>query len=150
MYFLRNSRGYTFIESIFQLVVLILFAHVLVFIVLWFTQFQKIEVIQDELNWELFVIDIREYLERAQQFKIINNGQAIQFQVLDEGEIRVFIVEKSTTNHIRKRAPTGGNEIMLPYVREIMFTAFAHELHMTLQMVNGQKRERVFIVPMVE
>ncbi|MER2191139.1 MAG: competence type IV pilus minor pilin ComGF [Solibacillus sp.] len=150
MRFLKNCRGYTFVEAIFQLIIIVLFAHVMLFILLWFAQFQNIEAMQAELNWELFVIDVRDYLKEARQFNVINDGRAIRFQVVADGDLRSFIVEKSTTDHIRKRAPAGGNEIMLPYVKEINFAVISHELHMTLQMIDGQKRERIFIVPMDE
>lgn len=148
MHFLNDTRGYTLLEAIFQLLMLVIFAHLLVWILLWFTQFQQLEVMQDEVNWELFVVDVRTYLEQAQQVAVINNGQAIQFRVFEEGESRLLIVEKSTTNHIRKRVPMGGHEIMLPYANEIKFDLQFQELSMQVQMNNGQKRERIFIVPM--
>lgn len=150
MHYVREARGYTLVEMLFQLVVVILFAHLLVFIVLWYAKFQDVEAMQQSTNWELFVVDIRDYLAEAKKFSVIQNGQAIQFDVLDEGVMRTFIVEKSATNHIRKRSLLGGNEIMFSHVQAILFTIEGNYLRMELQLVNGQERERIFIVPKIE
>lgn len=146
MHFLKREQGYTFVEAIFQLVVLSLFAHFIFLIISWFSQVQNLESLQEDLNWELFVLDIREYLEQATEFRVINNGLAIQFNVDgDEGK-RTFFIEKSKS-YMRKRSLLGGNEIMLTYVESAAFRVKAHELYLKVKMSNGDERERVFIVP---
>lgn len=150
MYFLTNARGYTFVEALFQLMIALLFAHVITYIILWIAHIQKIETIQNDVNWELFVVDVREYVREAKHLTLIQNGQAMQFRVLDQGEERIFIIEKSPTNHVRKRSNLGGNEIMLPYVKKMTISMDSPTLNVQVEMLNGQKRERMFIVSSVE
>lgn len=146
MHFLKGERGYTMIEAIFQLVVLVLFAQIVFFIVHWFYDYQDVESMQHDVNWNLFALDLHENLAQMYQFEVIQNGNGIRFDVLEEGNYRTFIIEKST-NHIRKRSLLGGNEVMLGFVDTAHFDVVGHELHLEVAMKNGQERERIFIVP---
>ena len=140
-----NERGYTLIESIFQLVVVMLFAQLIILIFMWFAQFQAIDKMKDDVNWELFVLDVHIYLENAREFRLVS-PTAIRVDTNIKNEQRIFIIEKSE-KHIRKKSELGGNEIMLGYVDKAQFSVNGHELLLQVTMKNGATRERVFIVP---
>lgn len=141
-----DEAGYTFIEAIFQLIVFMLFAQIFILIIMWFSQFQAIEKMKDQVNWELFVLDLNQYLLNTRQFELYRNGNGIKIDTLMSEEQKVYIIEKSE-KHIRKASEKGGNEIMLGFVEQADFSVRGNELLLKVTMKNGVKRERIFIVP---
>ncbi|MEK4229926.1 competence type IV pilus minor pilin ComGF [Solibacillus sp. FSL H8-0538] len=141
-----GDAGYTFIEAVFQLIVFMLFAQIVILIIMWFTQFQTIDKMKDQINWELFVFDVNQYLLHSKEFELLSRGAGIKVNAHMFGEQKIYIIEKSE-KHIRKASTLGGNEIMLGFVDSATFSVNGNELLLQVTMKNGVKRERIFIVP---
>lgn len=144
-----GERGYTFIEAFLQLFVLLLFAQLIFFIIQIFSTIQSFEERVYNIDYELFVYDLNQYLYNAIDFKAMNSGQALEITWLFEGEPKKYIIDKSE-KHIRKTTAAGGNEVMLANVDEIKFSIRGHELNLQMVLKNGNKRERLFIVPITK
>lgn len=140
-----NEQGFTLLETIFQLVVFVLFANVSLLLIFWFRDTITIEEMKDDVNWELFVYDLNQYNERALSGKL-NSSVSLQLELIGESE-RYFTFERSE-HHIRKRSKKGGNEILLPYVDQWDLTVNGNEIFVKVVMKDGTRRERQLVMPL--
>ena len=73
-----DEQGYTLIESIFQLMVYVVFASFFVLLILWTTQFQDAAFAKEQTEWELFVQDMLSYIAEGDSVQVINEGFGIR------------------------------------------------------------------------
>ncbi|ATP41040.1 competence protein ComGF [Solibacillus sp. R5-41] len=142
-----DERGFTFLESIFQLIIFILFANISLLLIFGFREIITLEKMKEEVNWELFIYDLNQYNERSLTGKL-NSSTSLQLELIDEVD-RYFIFDRSGL-HIRKRSNKGGNEILLPYVDVWDLTIEGNELLVKVVMRDGTKRERRLVLPLAK
>ncbi|MEG0384214.1 competence type IV pilus minor pilin ComGF [Solibacillus cecembensis] len=142
-----NEQGFTFLESIFQLMIFILFANISLLLIFWFREIITLEKMTEEVNWELFIYDLNQYNERTLTGKL-NSSTSLQLELIDEAD-RYFIFDRSEF-HIRKRSNLGGNEILLPYVDLWSLTVDGNELLVKVVMRDGTRRERRLVMPLAD
>ena len=143
-----NERGFTLLESIFQLIIFILFANISLLLIFWFRDIIMLEKMKDEANWDLFIYDLNQYNERSVTGKL-NSATSIQMELLDAEDGKYFIFNRSE-RHILKHSNLGGNEILLPYVRAWSLTVDGNELLVKVVMQDGTRRERRLVMPLVK
>lgn len=141
-----SERGFTLLESLFQLTVFVLFTAISLLILIWVRDLQQLEKMKDEVNWELFVYDLHQYNMNSASGRVLNSNM-LQLEMLNDPGERLFVFDKSE-EHLRKRSNKGGNEIMLPFVKEWELTIVENELNMRVVMKNGTKRERNLVLPL--
>ena len=143
---LLNERGFTLLESLFQLTVFVLFTAISLLILLWIRDLQQLEMMKDEVNWELFVYDLHQYNMNSASGKVLN-ANMLQLEIVNDPEERLFVFDKSE-KHLRKRSNKGGNEIMLPFVKEWELAIVDNDVNMRVVMQNGTARERNLVLPL--
>lgn len=141
-----NQRGFTLLESLFQLTVFVLFTSISLLIFIWVRDLQQIEMMKDEVNWELFVYDLHQYNMNSASGRVLNSKQ-LQLETANDPEERLFVFDKSEA-HLRKRSNKGGNEIMLPFVEKWELAIIENEVNMKVVMQNGTERERNLVLPL--
>lgn len=143
-----NERGFTLLESLFQLTVFSLFASISVLIFIWLRDIQQLQQMKQEANWEFFVYDLHQYNLNSLS-GLVMNGETLRLEILNDPEDRNFIFEKSE-NHIRKRSNKGGNEILLPYVDQWRLDVVGNEIIMKVVMQDQSEKERVLVLPIAK
>lgn len=143
-----NEQGFTFLESIFQLMIFILFANISLLLIFWFRDIITLEKMKDEANWELFIYDLNQYNERSVRGKLTSTS-SIQMELLDAEDGSYFVFNRSEL-HIRKRSNLGGNEILLPYVDSWNLAVIGNELLVKVVMRDGTRRERRLVMPLAD
>ena len=141
-----NERGFTLLESLFQLTVFTLFSAISLLLLLWVRDLQQLEMMKDEVNWELFVYDLHQYNMNSASGRVLNSNM-LQLEILNDPEERLFVFDKSE-EHLRKRSNKGGNEIMLPFVEKWELEIVENEVNMRVVMKSGTKRERDLVLPL--
>lgn len=141
-----NERGFTLLESLFQLTVFTLFSAISLLLLLWVRDLQQLETMKDEVNWELFVYDLHQYNMNSASGRVLNSNM-LQLEILNDPEERLFVFDKSE-EHLRKRSNKGGNEIMLSFVEKWELEIVENEVNMRVVMKNGTKRERDLVLPL--
>jgi competence protein ComGF len=142
---LAEERGFTLLESIFQLLIFILFASISLLIISWFRQIYVLDASKNDVNWELFIYDLLQYNELSTTGSVIGTKQ-LHLEMLDESDGRYFIFDKSD-KHLRKTTNRGGNEIMLPNVKNWDLVVMGNELLIKVVMEDGTIRERKMVLP---
>jgi len=139
-----NERGYTLLEALFQLVVFVFIAHLVVFIMLWFAE-MKITVLSDEQSkWELFVYDLNMYVNDVSSFTIRKDQKRITFQAVDT----IHHID-CYSNMIRDQV-NGGHVPMLIGINKCEFKFEKDMLTVAVELPSGIKKERSFYVPVIE
>lgn len=141
-----NERGFTLLESLLQLIVLVLFTSISVLLILWAKDIQNIDQIKHDINWELFVYDLQQYNQNSLSGAVLSS-KLIKFEPANDAENREFFFELPG-NHIRKRSNKGGNEIMLPFAKQLHFEQQGSEILMKVVTEDGKLRERILVLPL--
>ncbi|AWE08003.1 competence protein ComGF [Lysinibacillus sp. 2017] len=148
---LQNDRGYTLLESLFQLMVFMIFASISVLMIIWFRDLYNLEKKKDDVNWELFVYDINQYNEQSISGTLTDN-ETLQMVFLtdpNEQDDRVYNFKLSDA-HLYKSSRNGGYEIMLPFVENWDLTVDGSTILMKVVMKDGSIRERRIVKPYVQ
>lgn len=143
---IKNERGFTLLESLFHLAVLLLFASISLLIIIWLRELQNIHHVKQDVNWELFVYDVHQYNENSLSGEMVS-PKILMFEAANDPENRAFFIEQPH-NHVRKRSNKGGNEIMLPNVQSFQYQQVGNEIIMKVVTEDGKLRERVIVRPL--
>lgn len=135
-----NEKGFSLIESIFQLMIFAAFIQLVVLFFYW-----KIPI-EDQYSashavWEMFVADIQDELVHVQKIEVQKNGQGIQFTT-ERGRINIG----RNQNVIRKTVDGTGHVPFLTEVSEVQFTLEESNLVISAILIDGTRKERDFQV----
>lgn len=148
---LQNDRGYTLLESVFQLMVFMIFASISVLMIIWFRDLYNLEKMKEDVNWELFIYDINQYNEQSISGSLVDNKTLQMIFLTDPNELgdRVFNF-KLSESHLYKSSKNGGYEIMLPFVKNWSLKVDGSTILMKVVMKDGTVRERSIIKPKIQ
>jgi len=137
----RNELGYSFLEALFQLMIMGIFLQFVVLFFYWKTPIER--QLQDyySTEWELFAIDLQALLVNVEDFNVLMGDRAISF-TNERGKIEV-----GQNNYvIRKLTYSTGHIPLFTNVSSVVFTQYGHELNVEVTMLDGRKRERRFAI----
>ena len=136
-----TQDGYTFVDAILQLLVLLLFSQLILFYSVWFKQVEKHFFQSEPIEWELFSLEIENNLfgvtaieEQVSQtgIRFVKNGA--------EYDIECY------PSLIRKQRNRSGHEPMLIGVRKCKFQLLGDQVLIDVEFANGRKEARVYEV----
>lgn len=136
---LLTSRGYTLIDALVQLMLLFLFSNMIFFYYEWLQNSEKHLTQTEEMEFELFSIEIVPYLVNLQHVEEQSNRVGIRFRQSDEE----FDIE-FTGNLIRKQKNRLGHEPMLLHISKSQFQINGTKLKIAVVFESGLKKERVY------
>ncbi|KXH87450.1 competence type IV pilus minor pilin ComGF [Sporosarcina sp. HYO08] len=139
--YIKPNRGYTFVESIFQLVILTVFLHLLVLFFMWKGTVESSFPDHVSIEWELFAIDMQQMLSTIDHLEIRSEGTALRFL----GEQRRIDISRSNTV-IRKQVDGQGHVPLLTNVRTIQFEKTGDHLIVLVNTLGGESLERSFAI----
>lgn len=137
----HNQRGYTLIESLFQLAIFAVFVQLLVLFFLWKSPIEKQYSSMTNTAWELFVVDMQAALIDVHKFDIHANSRGLQL-VNNRGVIDI----EQNHNVIRKKVDGLGHVPFLTDVQSTIFTFDGTTLLIDVTMLDGTRKERDFAV----
>lgn len=138
---IKSNYGYTFVESIFQLVILTVFLHLLVLFFIWKGSVEERYPDNGSIEWELFAMDMQQMLLTIEQLDIRSGGTALR--LLNERG-RIDIARSNTV--IRKQIDGQGHVPLLTNVQSIQFEHTEDHLIVFVKTSSGKSIERSFIV----
>ncbi|WP_075618073.1 competence type IV pilus minor pilin ComGF [Paenisporosarcina indica] len=141
MRYVLTNRGYTLVDAIIQLVVLLLFSQLLMFYYVWFNQIENNFVLTEEIEWEMFALDMESYLSSVTTLEEQEDRTGIRFT--KDGQ--EFDIECSSTV-IRKQKFRLGHEIMLTGIKLCKLEVLQDQVVVQVEFSNGGKEVRTFEV----
>ncbi len=141
MYHIRRyESGFTLIEALFQLLFLVIFANLIVFIIAQFFELTSIKDQRIEADWEICVTDINRYFTVDSFIKLSDDGFTVSVTRNDQKYDIRFL------NQTLWKREKRGNETLLTGVKDARFSLNGNELVLTAKLENGVEKERIFIV----
>lgn len=142
---LLDAQGYTLLEALFQLFLLVmmvqlLLSHQTVMHTLKQAFYSK------DTAWETFVNDMQMYIDAAPE-PFYTTGTKEITRILHQSNGTFFVEKFNVGSQYIRRQKNTGNEPLLHNVSTMYVTIDAHELYMKITFLDGSVRERVFIVP---
>lgn len=141
MRYVLTSKGYTLVDAIIQLVVLLLFSQLLLLYYVWFNQIEKNFVLMEEIEWEMFSLDMESYLSNVTTLDEQVNQTGIRFTK----DAQEYDIECSSTV-IRKQKFQLGHEIMLTGIKLCKLKVAQDQVIVQVELSNGRKEVRTFEV----
>ncbi|TQR19558.1 competence type IV pilus minor pilin ComGF [Psychrobacillus vulpis] len=135
-----SERGYTLLEGIIQLSVLMLFTQVFAITIGWLHRMEENVTNPTDIEWALFVHDVETYLNNVEVLTL-QSDMGIRF--LKDGE--EFDIE-FYQDLIRKQKNRMGHEQMLLHVKSLLTNFDGQSLKFSVEFMNGIKKEHTFYV----
>lgn len=140
-----NEKGYSLLEALFQLVVFVIFSHIFVLIMLWFTEMKSTVLANEHMKWELFVYDMNMYFVDVTSFEVDKANSKITFRT-PNGRYSM----EHYQNIIRKQVGGLGHEPLLIGIKTCQFYYEDEELKIVVEFPNGILKERTYYVPIIK
>lgn len=154
---INNNDGYTFIESLFQMIVYVFFAQLFLLLILWTASFEGTALAKEHTEWELFINDLNTIISKGNNVEILGNGEGIRVfqpkEIVDTENVEdtMDVVDIVKYNEmIRKRINGVGHEPMLMETRKVKFFVNYDKLIVQVEFFTGLKKEREIYVPILK
>ncbi|MGI2326592.1 competence type IV pilus minor pilin ComGF [Planococcus sp. YIM B11945] len=137
---LRSEKGMLFLNSLFDLAVLLVLLPLIVLFFSFALSFSE-DLDAKQLEWLLFTEDLRSYLTQVDSVEAITSGSGIR--IIQQGT--EYDIE-SYANVLRKQKFREGHEIMLTGVKTCQFLLDGDRLTVQLEFSTGQREEAEYRV----
>lgn len=136
-----DERGYTFIESLFQLIILAILVQLFLLFFLWKAPIENQYTKMAATDWELFAVDMQRLLTDVQQIQVYPTGRGITFS-----NKRGIIDVEQGAGVIRKKVYGQGHVPVLTNVRSVIFYLDGSTLFADVTLLDGSRKERGFAI----
>lgn len=143
---MKSNKGFTFIESMFQLIVLLLFSQFFGFIYSWFHQIDS-NLNSQEATWEMFIFELQQYINDSSEVTLPNANSVVHLENKQTGEVTQI---SRYGDMIRKQVDDKGHVPLLMGVKKVTFEKNENTLTISVQFTDGKTKERSFFVGHVE
>ena len=134
----RCEKGFTLLDSLLQLMILVLFAHFFLLFFSWYAQKNNGMFNNDELHWELFAFQLQKELTHTENFTYISKPPKIIYST-DRGDLSV----SNMSGELRRGL---GYQPLLFGVAQLTFDYSEYILKMNVKFHDGTERSREYIV----
>ncbi|WP_144511072.1 competence type IV pilus minor pilin ComGF [Bacillus sp. FJAT-22090] len=143
-YFIRrvtNEKGYTLVEGIIQLSILMIFAQVFAVTIGWTGKMEETITDPTDLEWLFFIQNVEQYLNNIDSLTIQKDQPGIRFRK-DGEEYDIELYQ----DLIRKQKERLGHEQMLLHVKSLSMSVEGQTLRFFVTFANGMEKEHDFYV----
>ena len=134
-----DENGFSFITSIFDLLVLLTMLPLIVLFYSFAVSFTE-DLDPHQTEWQLFAIDLQSYVNNSDSLEIIDGGSGIRVvQMGEEFDIELY------TDMIRKQKARKGHEVMLTRVRLCHFSLTGNTLKVRTEFTTGSLEEAEYV-----
>lgn len=134
-----DERGFSFLTSLFDLLVLMTMLPLIVLFYGFAVSFTE-DLDPHRLEWQLFTTDLQGYLNNSDSLEIINGGSGIRVvQMGEEFDIEMY------TDLIRKQKARKGHEVMLTRIRRCSFSLEGDILTIRAEFSTGTLEEAEYV-----
>lgn len=138
---IKDDRGFTLIESILQLMIFVVFIHLVILFVFWKEPIERQYNDMLKTDFELFVLDLQASIVDVEDFQIHDDNRGIRF-LTTRGRINI----EYRRGVIRKRIDELGHIPLLTEVETAQFNTDGTRLFVDVIMLDGTRKERIFAI----
>lgn len=137
---IRSSKGFTFLDSLLELLALSIMLPLAVLFYLFSSHFM-LELDSGATEFRLFTLELQQYLDGSDQIYIMRDGKGVRIV----REAIVYDIELYGSV-LRKRKDQLGHEIMLTDVKNSFFQLEGKRLTIQLEFLSGAKEEADYVL----
>lgn len=137
-----GQAGFTFIEALLQMVVLVVFLQLAALIITVFLQANTVLYNNKNVAWELFVSEVATYVQNVVAITPTANAISVDYPQGKNLQIAYY----SSGKLIRKQRQFEGHEPVLLDVKSMHCTFDEPLLHIQVEFLDGMRKERYFYV----
>ncbi|MCR2820381.1 competence type IV pilus minor pilin ComGF [Lederbergia panacisoli] len=137
---LNNQKGFTLLDSIFSMFILTIIMSVIPLIIQSFSAIDQAISVEEDFEWNLFLIDFRSELVEAEKVRVYSNRILID-------KNNFLTIYETYGDSIRRTFNNKGHEIVLQYVPSVKFSQIDQMLLLHVVFSNGVKEEARFVIP---
>lgn len=138
---IRDARGFTFVDSLFDLLALSIVLPLAALFYLFIAHIMA-DLDSSATEFQLFSLELQEYFKGSSQVHVMREGKGLRVHRPDA----VYDLELHGTV-VRKRKGWLGHEIMLTEVRDCTFTFDGKVVGVKIEFLRGLKEESEYAVP---
>lgn len=142
---LRNKRGYTLLDALLQLAILMLCLNMLLVFSPFISKLQSY-IIPENMLWERFVTILSKNIEESTMIQVENNPPSIVYFHQNKGEGNRVILRDHVIYSTFENA--GGYVVLLTNVKSVNFKTEEDKLYVQIQFLRAQQtREATIVLP---
>lgn len=138
---MNDQNGFTLLDSIFSMLILSLIMSLMPLIFHSFAAIDRTIKVDEDYEWNLFLIQLRNELEDANMVLVDSNRI-----IIDKKVGGVFY--ETYGYSIRRTVNDKGHEVVLQHVPSVLFSQHGQMLRLNVVFANGVKEEARFIIPL--
>ncbi|MBS4217163.1 ComGF family competence protein [Bacillus sp. FJAT-49711] len=138
---MNNQYGFTLLDSIFSMFILTIIMSLMPLLFQSFAIIDRTIKIDEDFEWNLFLIHLRNEVEDAKKVHVFNHPSRILI------EKNLMIAYETHGNSIRRTVNDKGHEIVLQHVHSVNFSKLNQMLIVNVSFSNGIKEEARFVIP---
>lgn len=139
---IKNQKGFTFLEALFQLIVVLLFSHIIALIYMWFHEMDSSQYLQ-ETTWEMFIFELQQYIDNSEEIFLTNKNSVLHLKDVDMGETTQI---SRYGDMIRKQVDNTGHVPLFIGIKQLSFKLSDNNLIISVEFLDGVKKERSLFV----
>ncbi|MBE1553762.1 competence type IV pilus minor pilin ComGF [Sporosarcina limicola] len=138
---MTDQRGYTLLESIFQLMIMVAFIQLFLLFFFWKEPIEQQYSDYSATEWELFSIDLQLLLSDISDIQLRDEGRTIRIR-----NSRGIIDISQSNTVIRQQVYGKGHVPLLTEIQSVTYAFDGMELVAYVTMRDGSHKERGFAV----
>lgn len=139
--FIKNERGFTFIEAMLQLFIIIVFSGAILYSMQYLMKFTHAAYNKEETEFELFVQYFESYLYDLVSVTPTYDKRAVYLE-----QANAIVIFEQYGYLMRKRIDNKGHEPVLMRIENVQYTYNGEEVKVYVKFLNGLEKERSFYV----
>ncbi|MEK9198660.1 competence type IV pilus minor pilin ComGF [Ureibacillus sp. FSL E2-3493] len=140
---LLNNKGFTLLEALFQFVVFILLAAILMMVVSWLNQMNQSLLTDDDVTWELFVQDVQQLFSNVDEITVKEKSEQIEIAYVDSVDRKQI---DRYGDVIRLKTNDKGYVPLLIGIQKVQFRLQGDFLTIYVEFQDSVVKERTFFV----
>ncbi|MFL0505570.1 competence type IV pilus minor pilin ComGF [Ureibacillus sp. 179-F W5.1 NHS] len=140
---LLNNKGFTLLEALFQFVVFILLAAILMMVVSWLNQMNHSLLTDDDVTWELFVQDVQQLFSNVDEITVKEKSELIEIAYVDSVDRKQI---DRYGDVIRLKTNDKGYVPLLIGIQKVQFRIQGDFLTIYVEFQDSVVKERTFFV----
>ncbi|QTD41704.1 competence type IV pilus minor pilin ComGF [Sporosarcina sp. Te-1] len=138
---LRRESGYTLLESLFQLAIMVAFLHLIILFFYWKYTIERQIGSNSSTEWELFTAELQTSLSQVNSIELEMDGRALLFR----NERGMHTISQSGSV-IRKTVDSKGHVPLFTNSQSVLFSIEGEMVRMKVVTVDEKIKERRFAV----
>ncbi|GIN85496.1 hypothetical protein J6TS2_18820 [Heyndrickxia sporothermodurans] len=134
-----NQKGFTILESIFSILILLLIITFFPLFIKAYEQTQHSLSTEEDFEWNLFLIQLRKEIRTSDAWKINGNRLFLYFDNIE-------VLYEQYGNSIRRRVDSKGHEVVLQKVKSILLSNENNGFSLNILFQKGVKKNGSFIL----